>query len=143
VPGPVSMWAEPKRIQVAGLAGAIDASRGAAAEPWRRQSRKWVVRGLDGALTSLELPAPVADPARLLRKMGAEAANVHLTEVPEADARKAIRRDAGERPEGWLHAAAELVAEATRQDHADWSAVVAERGVPELAAAAAAVDAEL
>jgi hypothetical protein len=138
VPGPVSMWAEPKRAQVSGLVGAIDAARGVAAEPWRRQSRKWVVRALDGALTDLELPNAAIDPLSLLAKMGAEAANVHLTEVPESAARKAIRRDAGEREGGWLHAAAKLVVEAAVSDHADWSAVVAERGVPALAVEAEA-----
>jgi hypothetical protein len=141
VPGPVSMWAEPKRMQVAGLAAAIDGARGLAAEPWRRQSRKWMVRGLDGALTSLELPT-IADPVGLLAKMGAEAANIHLTEVPEAAPRKAIRKDSEERPDGWLHDAAETVAAAAREDHADWSAMVAEQGV-ELAAGVAGGDAEL
>ena len=138
VPGPVSMWAEPKRAQVSGLVGAIDAARGVAAESSRRQSRKWVVRALDGALTVLELPCPAIDPLTLLAKMGAEAANIHLTEIPEASARKAIRRDADAREEGWLHAAAQTMADAAVSDHADWSALVAERGVP-----ASAADAEL
>jgi hypothetical protein len=132
VPGPVSMWAAPKRVQVSGLVSAIDAARGVAAEPWRRQSRKWVVRGLDGTLTDLELPNPAIDPLNLLTKMGAEVANLHLTEVTGAAARKAIRRDAGDREDGWLQSAADIVAAAVLSDHADWSVVVAERGVPEL-----------
>ncbi len=139
VPGPVSMWAQPKRAQVSGLVGAIDAARGVAAEPWRRQSRKWVVRGIDGDLTDLELPNPAVDPLTLLAKMGAEAANIHLTEITEASARKAIRRDVAGRAEGWLHAAAETMVQAALSDHADWSAVVAERGVPALAAGDAEV----
>lgn len=133
VPGPVSMWAQPKRAQVSGLVGAIDAARGVAAEPWRRQSRKWVVRGLDGALTALELPSAGIAAASLLTQMGAEAANLHLTEIAGAAARKAIRRDAGERADGWLQSAAEVIAAAAISDHADWSAVLAERGVPVLA----------
>ncbi len=138
VPGPVSMWAEPKRAQVSGLVGAIDAARGVAAEPWRRQSRKWVVRALDGAQTTLELAGSPINPLTLLAKMGAEAANIHLTEIPEASARKAIRRDAGEREEGWLHAAAQTIVEGAVSDHAEWAAIVAERGLPPLG-----VDAEL
>lgn len=134
VPGPVSMWATPKRSQVAGLAGAIDAARGISAEPWRRQSRKWVVRSLDGAFTELELARVGGTPLTLLEKMGAEAANIHLTEVPEAAARKAIRRDAAARPAGWLLNAATRVADAARADHSDWAAIIAERGVPTLAA---------
>jgi hypothetical protein len=130
LPGPVSMWAQPKRTQLSGLVSAIDAARGVAAEPWRRQSRKWVVRGLDGALTDLALPNPLIDPLALLAKMGAEAANLHLTEIAGAAARKAIRRDAGEREEGWLSRAAETVLAAAVSDHADWSAVMTERGVP-------------
>jgi hypothetical protein len=135
VPGPVSMWSDPKRMQVAGLPAAIDAARGVAAEPWRRQSRKWVVRGLDGAFTSLAWPNADADVTGLLAKMGAEAANIHLTDVPEAAGRKAIRRDAAERPEGWLEAGASVIADAARCDHADWAAVVAEGGATVLAAA--------
>jgi hypothetical protein len=128
VPGPVSMWADAKRMQVAGLAAAIDAARGVAAEPGRRQSRKWIVRGLDGVFSTLVLPNAVAEPGRLLRHMGAEAANIHLTEVLEADPRKSLRRDAAERPGDWLWAAASTMAAAAHEDHADWSAVVAERG---------------
>jgi hypothetical protein len=138
VPGPVSMWAEPKRIQVSGLVGAIDSARGVAAEPWRRQSRKWVVRALDGAFTDLELPNPAVDPLTLLAKMGAEAANIHLTEIPEAAARKAIRRDAEQRPVGWLQDGAETMVAAAISDHADWSAVLAQRSLP-----ASAADAEI
>ena len=131
VPGPVSMWAEPKRAQVSGLVGAIDAARGVAAEPWRRQSRKWVVRALDGSSTDLRLSSPAIEPLSLLTKMGAEAANIHLTEIPEAAARKAIRRDASVRGEGWLQHAAQTMHEAAVSDHADWSAVRSARGGPD------------
>ncbi len=139
VPGPVSMWAQPKRMQVAGLAAAIDAARGVAAEPARRQSRKWIVRALDGAFSTLVLPNPLARPAALLTDMGTEAANIHLTEVPEADPRKALRRDAAGQPADWLLTAARRLAEAAEHDHAEWSAVVAERGDAALTRVAAEV----
>ncbi len=123
VPGPVSMWAEPKRIQVSGLAGAVDASRGVAGEPWRRQSRKWVLRALQADATRLELceAAPGRISAEVLHAMGAEAANIHLVAIRGAAPVKTLRRHDGDRGAGWLAPAAETIAEAARADHREWS----------------------
>lgn len=123
VPGPVSMWATPRRVQVAGLVGALEAARGTAAEPFRRQSRKWIVRPLYGDVTALQLSAAISptQAQALLEAMGAEAANLHLTPVEEAAGRKALRKDAKDRPEGWLAGAAARFADAARADFAEWS----------------------
>lgn len=122
VPGPVSMWAEPKRVQVGGLVGAIDAARGVAAEPSRRQSRKWILRALHPDSARLELAeTPPGDLNReVLHAMGAEAANVHLVAVRGAAPVKALRRDDETRGEGWLLSAAEAVAASARDDHREW-----------------------
>ncbi|HET9073366.1 MAG TPA: DUF2252 family protein [Solirubrobacteraceae bacterium] len=117
IPGPLSMWSAPRRVQIAGLAGAIDAARGVAAEPWRRQSRKWVVRGLDGSVSVTYLGPQLTDPLGLVAKLGAEAANLHLVPVPEAAAVKALRRDAEARGGDWLAPAAAAMAENTNTDH--------------------------
>jgi uncharacterized membrane protein YgcG len=142
VPGPVSMWSEPKRVQVSGLVGAVDAARGIAAEPCRRQSRKWVVRALHPDTTRLELAALSGGGggdggggggsgggssgggggiAELLHSMGEEAANLHLVSIRGAAPAKVLRRDDESRGPGWLRPAAETVAQAARDDFAEWS----------------------
>jgi hypothetical protein len=123
VPGPVSMWAEPKRTQVSGLIGAIDAARGVAADPFRRQSRKWIVGPLRPEMVRIELGRPgVARPSiDVLHSMGAEAANLHLVSIDGAAPTKAIRRDDEARGPGWVRIAAETVAQAARDDFAEWS----------------------
>ena len=122
VPGPVSMWAEPKRTQVSGLCAAVDASRGTSAELYRRQSRKWILRPLAPDSTRLELPALKRehDALTLVRSMGAEAANIHLVSAPGSAAAKVIRRDDAARGEGWLRAAAATVVAASQADHDTW-----------------------
>ena len=116
IPGPLSMWSAPRRVQIAGLAGAIEAARGVAAEPWRRQSRKWVVRGLDGSVSATDLGRELTDPLGLVANLGAEAANLHLVSVPEAAAVKALRRDAEARGGDWLAPAAAAMADWARAD---------------------------
>jgi hypothetical protein len=123
VPGPVSMWSEPKRVQVSGLIGAIDAARGIAAEAGRRQSRKWVVRPLHPETTRLELTGTGggAQMTDLLHSMGEEAANLHLVSIRGAAPAKALRRDDESRGPGWLRAAAGTIAQAARDDFTEWS----------------------
>jgi hypothetical protein len=122
VPGPASMWAQPKRTQIAGLPGAVDAGRRVAADPYRRQSRKWVLRPLAPDATRLELASlrRKHNELELLHSMGSEAANVHLTSVSGAAAPKAVRRDDAARDSGWLRAAAEAMAKLAADDHATW-----------------------
>jgi hypothetical protein len=122
VPGPVSMWSDPKRVQVSGLIGAVDATRGIAADPYRRQSRKWILRPLRPDTAKLELPRGGWDrPADMLYSMGAEAANLHLVSIRGAAPSKSLRRDDESRGSGWLQPAAEAIAMAAREDVADWS----------------------
>jgi Uncharacterized protein conserved in bacteria (DUF2252) len=122
VPGPASMWAQPKRIQVSGLPASVDAARGAAADPWRRQSRKWVLRSLAPDATRLELAGLRRrhDAQSLLHSMGAEAANIHLVSAPGAAAAKAVRRDDEGRGADWLRPAAEVMAASVKADYQDW-----------------------
>lgn len=122
IPGPVSMWADPDRTQVGGLPGAVESARGVAADPWRRQSRKWVLRPLAPDATRLELVTLRRRHAAegLLRSMGEEAANVHLVAVPGAAAPKAIRKDEEFRGEDWLADAGAKLVEAVKADYTEW-----------------------
>ena len=122
IPGPVSMWAEPKRSQVSGLPSAIEAARGVAADPWRRQSRKWVLRPLAPDVTRIDLAGlrRKHDAALLLHSMGEEAANIHVVGSPGAAAPKALRRDDAARGADWLQPAAERMLDATDADYAEW-----------------------
>jgi hypothetical protein len=53
----------------------------------------------------------------LLHAMGWEAANIHLG---SNNAIKAIQRDLAQRPQGWLHTAAEAMAQAVTEDWKAW-----------------------
>lgn len=123
VPGPASTWAEPDRAQLGGLAGAIDAARGVAGDPWRRQSRKWVLRPLAPDATCLSLASLRRKHSEgdLLRSMGREAANIHLIALSGAAPAKSIRRDHEARPEDWLRSAADTMVKLTEDDFAEWA----------------------
>jgi hypothetical protein len=124
VPGPATMWTDPKRTQVGGLAAIVDASRAVAADPWRRQSRKWVLRPLAPDATRLELARlrRKHEESLLLNSMGQEAANIHLIALREAAPPKAIRRDDQGREENWLRQAAATMVTLTESDYAEWCA---------------------
>jgi hypothetical protein len=122
VPGPASMWAQPKRTQIGGLPAAIEAARGVAANPYWRQSRKWVLRPLAPDATRLEL-ASLRRKHReldLLHSMGAETANIHLTALRGAAPAKAVLRDDDARDPAWLRAAVDLFAKLTESDYESW-----------------------
>jgi hypothetical protein len=124
IPGPASMWLAPKAEHPRGLADLVAASRGASADPWRRQSPKWVLRPLAPDASRLELASLKRkhDEAAYLRDMGAEAANIHLVPHSQAAAAKALRKDAHKRADGWLHDAAVKLVESTNRDHTEWVA---------------------
>jgi hypothetical protein len=123
IPGPASLWAFPSRKRPRGVFEAVAIARGVAADPWRVQRGKWVLRPLAPDATRLELAALRRrhDEAAMLVSMGAEAANVHLTRYPAAATPKAVRADASQRPAGWLHEAAATMATACERDHLEWS----------------------
>jgi hypothetical protein len=125
VPGPASGWLTPKRERHRGLPDLVAASRGAASDPWRRQTGKWVVRPLAADAARLELASLKRkhDEGAYLRDMGAEAANVHLVSHSEAASAKAMRKDAHRRMGDWLHVAATKMAALTDGDHAEWTAM--------------------
>jgi hypothetical protein len=120
IPGPASVWALPKHKQTRNLAAVVSNARGAAGDPWRRQSGKWVLRRLAPDATRLELSAlrRKHDEAAFLHSMGAEAANVHLCGAGSA---KQLRKDERARHAVWLLDAARTMARVTEHDHAEWS----------------------
>jgi hypothetical protein len=122
VPGPASMWAQPKRRQIAGLPGAVDAGRRVAADPYRRQSRKWVLRPLAPDATRLELASLRRKHSEidLLHSMGSEAANIHLISVSGAAPAKAVRRDDAARDAAWLRAAVTTMSRLVEDDFKAW-----------------------
>lgn len=124
IPGPASLWLDPDRTRVRGLPKLLMQARGAAADPWRRQTGKWVLRPLAPDTARLELASlrRKHDEQAILRSMGAEAANVHLIAHQRAAPVKALLADADSRPEGWLHDAASAMAALTEHDFEMWSA---------------------
>jgi hypothetical protein len=123
IPGPASMWlTAAKRGGNRGLAELVSTARGAAADPWRRQTGKWVMRPLapDAARLELATLKRKHDEHAFLRDMGAETANVHLVSHSDAAPAKALRKDAEKRADDWLHAAAEKMAALTERDHGVW-----------------------
>jgi hypothetical protein len=68
----------------------------------------------------LDLAAPEGPDAelRLLSRMGAETANIHLA---SASMVAAVRDDLDRRKRGWLHKAVTRLARATREDHCAWT----------------------
>ena len=75
----------------------------------------WVVRRLAPDCSRIELATlpKRRDEAYLVRAMGSETANIHLS-TPEAVA--AIQSDLGRRPASWLHDAAKVMSKAVLQD---------------------------
>jgi hypothetical protein len=122
IPGPATAWLFPKRERPPRLASAAFDSHGVAADPFHLQRGKWVVRPLSTDATRLELATLKRrhDERTLLASMGAEAANVHLTEHELSSAAKAVATDCRRRPEGWLLKAAERMASATERDLVAW-----------------------
>jgi hypothetical protein len=88
-------------------------------DPFYRLAQGWVVRRLGPRCSRLELRhlRQAADQDRVLRAMGAEAANVHLG-TPGADAE--IGRDLGRRPSGWLGDAARSLCKLVKRDWVAW-----------------------
>ncbi len=122
IPGPASIWAQPERSQVNGLPGLVQEMRGVAADPSRRQSRKWVLRALTPDATRLELASlrRKHSEADLLHSMGQEAANIHRITLSGTARLKAIRRDEESREPHWLQQAAELMVKLTQDDWQAW-----------------------
>lgn len=120
--GPASIWAAPARAQIGGLAGAVEAARGVAADPWRRQSRKWVLRALTPDATRLELAAleHKHSQADLLHSMGEETANIHRIALKEAAGSKAVRRHEESLAPDWLPHAAAVMSALTEDDWRAW-----------------------
>jgi sugar phosphate isomerase/epimerase len=80
--------------------------------------RRWIVRRLAPDCSRIELAAlpKERDEVRLLHAMGFETANVHLG----SGSARAIREDLKRRARGWLHKAAQEMAEAVERDWKDW-----------------------
>jgi hypothetical protein len=132
IPGPASLWLNPKRGRVRGLAGLITDARGIAADPRRRQSGNWALRRLAADSARLALPSlrRKHDEAAVLRSMGAEAANIHLCPHTRAASPNALEGDERARPGGWLLSAAQTMAEQTERDHAELVTARSKDGKP-------------
>jgi hypothetical protein len=88
-------------------------------DPCVRVEHGWIVRRLAPDCDKLDLPATanVADEARLVRAMGRETANIHLS---TAGASEAVLRDLKKRPANWLRAATQKMVKDTAKDWAEW-----------------------
>ncbi len=95
-------------------------------DPFYSVGPAWVTRRLAPRCSRIELDqlANVADLERLLRGMGAEAANVHLG---KPDIAATVVADLDARPTGWLPAAARAMADALTADWRTWQAFTAGR----------------
>ncbi len=89
-------------------------------DPYVELRGEWILRRLapDCIRVPLESPADEKDALRLLRAMGWETANVHLGS-PKAI--KEAQRHLAKQPKGWLPAAVESMADATKRDCQEWS----------------------
>lgn len=92
-------------------------------DPFFTLSGHWIVRRLAPDCTRIELASLPAerDEARLLRDMGCETANIHRGSLNRASDRRALKLHLEGSRKGWLRAAAEAMAEATRKDWKAWS----------------------
>lgn len=109
-------WAEGK-AGPSRLGDAIGAARGGV-DPFLRAHGHWVIRRLGPRSDKFKIESLAeGDLATLLHAMGGEIANIHGT-TPKAV--PGILRDLARRRAGWLHAAAETMAEATRADWTAW-----------------------
>ncbi|QEL16572.1 DUF2252 family protein [Limnoglobus roseus] len=87
------------------------------ADPFYRPGPRWIVRRLGPHVSRIELGDLVrAEAERVLRAMGAEVANVHVT------SRVAILNDLGGRPADWLEKAARSMFDVVEQDWIAWRA---------------------
>ncbi|SRR5579864_6333900 len=92
-----------------------------AIDPFVHMKGKWIVRRLAPDCSRVELSSmpKERDESRLLRSMGFETANVHLS------TRRAVNRilkDLSARPKLWLHRAAAAMVDATLRDWESWRA---------------------
>lgn len=90
-----------------------------APDPFVRVQDNWIVRRLAPDCTRIDLESLAAnrDEARLLYAMGWETANIHLG---SRQAITAVQSDLQHRPAGWLHQAAQQMAETITEDWEDW-----------------------
>jgi hypothetical protein len=86
-------------------------------DPFYQFGKNWITRRLAPDCTKLDIHAlaEADDQSRLLRAMGTETANIHL-----AGPTRAVLADLERRPAGWLHRAADEMADATVDDWKRW-----------------------
>jgi hypothetical protein len=114
---PATAWADGRT----GRSLAAEAVRGAvrSTDPLYQPGPEWILRRLAPRSSRIELDQlhHAGDVYRLLRAMGAEAANVHLG-TPGAAA--AVAADLDRRPDGWLADAARALGRLIEQDWVAW-----------------------
>jgi uncharacterized protein YbjT (DUF2867 family) len=100
------------------VGAAIAAAARGATDPYLRPRSHWVIRRLGPRSDKLDIESLAeGDLGEVLRAMGREVANIHRGS-PKAV--PGIVRDLARRRAGWLLAAAETMAEATRADWKAW-----------------------
>ena len=89
-------------------------------DPWVGLSGSWIVRRLAPDCSRIELAAlsKDRDEQQLLRAMGQETANVHLS---QPSAKPPILKDLSERHGHWLRKAAEAMTDSVEEDWKQWT----------------------
>jgi hypothetical protein len=88
-------------------------------DPFLDLRKGWIVRRLapDCSRVELTMLPKGHDEYKLLEAMGRETANIHLGSKSSVGK---IIRDLSKRPDGWLHAAAKAMVQATTEDWQSW-----------------------
>jgi hypothetical protein len=92
-------------------------------DPFLQLSKGWIVRRLapDCSRVELAMLPKGHDEHKLLEAMGHETANIHLGDKRAVEK---VKRDFNKRADGWLHAAAKAMVEATSEDWRSWCVAV-------------------
>ena len=98
--------------------GVFDLPRYRVPDPWWRRNPAYTIRRLAPDNRKIEAEGDADSLLHLLNFMGAELANLHAA----GGAGRAIMGDLRTRPGGWLHDAAEVLAEAVTVDWTAWVA---------------------
>jgi hypothetical protein len=90
-------------------------------DPSRCFKGNWVIRRIAPNCIKLELKhLPMTKIDKILKKMGAETANIHITGVRTTEERESIFKDLESRESGWLENACSVMANGLNKDWKDY-----------------------